>query len=134
MSGPAHQSLAVTVAEALQAASLDLPTTRARLEASGGGVQVVHSAAAFEIRVEVLNSPGPGAWRRERVDTLYVALDGNGILGVENVGPLTLALGEAAVVPAGARHVVFGNPRLSLLVVSAPGWVPVAPLAACRRP
>jgi mannose-6-phosphate isomerase-like protein (cupin superfamily) len=135
MSSPAHKSLGLTVAEALQAAvSLDLPAIQARLEASRGGVHVAHSAAAFEIRVEVLNSPGPGAMRRERTDTLYVALDGNGVLGVENGDPLALARGEAAVVPAGARHVVFGNPRLSLLVVSAPGWVPVAPLAACRRP
>ena len=70
MSSPAHKSLALTVAEALQAAvSLDLPAIQARLEASGGGVYVAHAAAALEIRVEVLNAPGPGAMRRERVDS-----------------------------------------------------------------
>ena len=128
-------SLATTNADALQAAvSLDLPAIQDRLKASGGGVHVAHSGAAFEIRVEVLNSPGPGTWRRRPVDTLHVVLDGNGILGVENGDPVTLAPGKAAAVPAGARHVVFGNPRLSLLVVSAPGWARVAPLAACRRP
>lgn len=135
MSSPANKGLPLVVADALRAAlPLDLRATRERLEQSGGGLDVVHSAAALEIRVEVLNSPGPGTVRGERGDLLYIVLDGNAVLGVEDGDPLALDCGEAVVIPAGARHVLFGNPRVSLLVVSAPGWFPVAPLAACRRP
>ena len=105
---------------------LDLRAVRERLERSGGGCKSCHSASAFEIRVEVFASPGPGTTRVEPRDALYVALDGNGVLGVSESGPVTLTCGEAAVVPAGATHVVFGNPRLSLLVVLAqgePSWL-----------
>ncbi len=100
---------------------LDVGVVRERLERSGGGTQVIGTASAFEIRVEVLASPGPGTMRVEPRDALYVVLDGSGVLGVPESGPVTLTCGEAAVVPAGARHVVFGNPRLSLLVVLAQG-------------
>jgi hypothetical protein len=48
------------VADALLAAiPRDLRAMRAELEASGGGIEASHIAAALEIRVEVLNSPGP---------------------------------------------------------------------------
>lgn len=121
MSTP-EQSLAELVADAVRAAvSLDVPATRDHLERSGGGLEVVHRAPAFEIRVEVFASPGPGTMRVEPRDALYVVLDGNGVLGVLEGGPLALTGGEAAVVPAGAKHFVFGNPRLSLLVVLAHG-------------
>jgi mannose-6-phosphate isomerase-like protein (cupin superfamily) len=130
----ASERLPHAVADALLAAiPLDLRAMRAELEASGGGIEASHIAAALEIRVEVLNSPGPGTMRTEWRDALYVVLDGSGLLGVVNSDPLSLTLGDAAVVPAGARHVIFGNPRLSLLVVLGPGWKPVAPLALCRR-
>ena len=59
--------------------------------------------------------------RVEQRDALYVVLDGNGVIGVMDGGPVTLIRGEATVVPAGTRHFVFGNPRLSLLVVLANG-------------
>jgi mannose-6-phosphate isomerase-like protein (cupin superfamily) len=108
---------------ALRAAvPLDLDRTRQRLESSGGGLEIVHVPPGLEIRVEVLCSPGPGEIRVETGDALYVVLDGSGILGVEDGAPLSLGRGEAAFVPAGARHVLFGNPQLSLLVVSAPRW------------
>ncbi len=86
------------------------------------------TASALEIRVEVLTSPGTGTMRVVPRDVLYIALDGNGVLGVPESGPVTLTWGEAAVVPAGARHVVFGNPRLSLLVVLAHGGASLARL------
>ena len=101
------------------ALALDVRAVRKRLERSGGGTQVISNAPPFEIRVEVLASPGPGTMRVEPRDALYVVLDGNGVLGVSEGGPVTLTCGEAAVVPAGTRHLVFGSPRLSLLVVLA---------------
>ena len=136
MSKSAKQALLLrAVAEArAEAALIDLPVIRKRLEASGGGVDVAYTSAALEIRVEVLNSPGPGTLRAERGDVMCVALDGSGVLGVEDRGPITLEHGEATVVPVGVRHVLFGNPRLSLLVGCAPGWKgPTAPLALCRK-
>jgi len=78
MSKPAEQALLLrAVAEArAEAALIDLPVIRKRLEASGGGVDVAYTSAALEIRVEVLNSPGPGTLRAERGDAMYVSLDG----------------------------------------------------------
>ena len=132
MSAP--ESLPRLIADALRAVvPLDLRATQKLLRASGGGVRIVHTSAALEIRVEVLVSPGPGTLRVKRRDALYLVLAGQGVLGMEGGDPLALATGEAAVVPERVKHVVFGNPRLELLVVSAPGWRPVAPLATCRR-
>jgi mannose-6-phosphate isomerase-like protein (cupin superfamily) len=122
------------VHDPLSATSLDLGAVRQLLETSGGGLQTVHVEAAFGIRVEVLNSPGPGTVRVERGDSLYVVLDGDGFLGHVDGDPIALTRGQAAVVPAGSRHVLFGNPRLSLLVVAAPGRIPVGALGLCRSP
>lgn len=60
MSEPAQPELLLrAVAEARREAALvDLPDVRKRLQASGGGVEVAYASAALEIRVEVLNSPG----------------------------------------------------------------------------
>ena len=133
MSAGSHVSLPQVVADAFRAAlPLDLRAVRELLEAAGGGQQVLYASAGLEVRVEALESPGPGTLRAERADVLYVVLEGSGILGVEDGDPLPLTPGEAVVIPAGTRHVVFGNPRLSLLVAGAPGWKPVAPLAVCR--
>jgi len=113
---------------------LDLGSARELLERSGGGVQTLHASPGLEVRLEVLDAPGPGELRVEPGDTLYAVLAGNGLLGVALGDPLSLTSGEAALVPAGTRHVLFGNPRLSVLVVTAPVWsAPVAPLALCRR-
>jgi mannose-6-phosphate isomerase-like protein (cupin superfamily) len=97
---------------------LDIEATRQKLERSGGGQQVVYMSPALEVCVEVFNSPGLGELRVEDRDALYMVLDGSGMLGVENGDPLALVPGEAVVVPVGASHVIFGNPRLSLLIVT----------------
>jgi mannose-6-phosphate isomerase-like protein (cupin superfamily) len=101
---------------------IDIGATRESLERAGGGLQIAHTSAAFEIRVEVFNSPGPGELRVEDRDVLYIALDGSGVLGLESDDVLSLVPGEATVVPARTKHIVFGNPRVSLLTVSSPGW------------
>jgi mannose-6-phosphate isomerase-like protein (cupin superfamily) len=114
--------------------ALDLAPVRERLERAGGGVQILHVSPGLEVRVEVLDAPGPGALRVEPGDTLYTVLAGTGLLGTTDNDPLALTPGEAALVPAGTRHVVFGNPRLSMLVVTAPvPSIPTASLALCRR-
>jgi hypothetical protein len=95
----------------------------------------VHSAPGLEIRIEVLNSPGPGEIRVAFGDTLYTTLAGSGVLGVAERNPLLLSRGEAALVPHGTKHVIFGNPDVSLLVIVTPAWSsPLNPLAPCRRP
>ena len=91
------------------------------MEGAGGGRDVATSAA-FEIRVEVFNAPGPGELRAEGRDVLYIALDGSGVLGLGSDDVLSLVPGEATVVPARTKHIVFGNPRVSLLTVSSPRW------------
>jgi mannose-6-phosphate isomerase-like protein (cupin superfamily) len=114
---------------------IDVQALCETLERSGGGERIAHTSAALEVRVEVFVSPGPGEMRVEDRDVLYVVLDGNGVLGLEFEDALPLVQGEATVVPAKTRHIVFGNPRISLLIVSAPAWsFPVGPLALCRRP
>lgn len=121
--------------DALYAAfPLDLGSARALLERSGGGTMILHGSPGLEVRVEVLDAPGPGELRVEPGDTLYTVLAGSALLGVAHGDPLSLDTGEAAVVPGGTRHVLFGNPELSVLVVAAPVWsTPTAPLALCRR-
>jgi hypothetical protein len=96
---------------------IEIADMREKLEQSRGGRQVGHMSPALEVGVEVFNSPGLGELRAEDRDVLYIVLDGSGVLGVENGDPLALVPGEAAPVPVGAIHVIFGNPRLSLLIV-----------------
>jgi mannose-6-phosphate isomerase-like protein (cupin superfamily) len=101
---------------------VDLRGIQEKLDRSGGGCAIAHASANLEMRVEVFVSPGPGEVRYEARDLLYLVLEGSGVLGVENDEMTTLFTNEATVVPAGTRHVVFGNPRLALLTVAVPGW------------
>jgi mannose-6-phosphate isomerase-like protein (cupin superfamily) len=104
------------------ASVIDLRGLRESLDRIAGGRKVAYTSPNLEIRVEVFASPGPGEVRVEETDVLYLALEGGGVLGIENDPLLSLVPGEATVVPAHTRHVLFGNPKLTLLVVSAPGW------------
>jgi mannose-6-phosphate isomerase-like protein (cupin superfamily) len=114
-----NQALRAGVDGALRAGLvIDVRGTRESLERSGGERQVADASTALEICVEAFNSPGPGELRVENRDVLYIVLDGSGVSGVEDGNPLPLVPGEAVVVPARARHVIFGNPRLSPLTVT----------------
>jgi mannose-6-phosphate isomerase-like protein (cupin superfamily) len=104
------------------ASVIDLRSARENLERVGGGRKIAYSSPTVEVRVEVFASPGPGNLRVEDTDVVYLALEGSGVLGTEYNGMLTLVPGEATVVPARTKHVLFGNPKLTLLVVSTPGW------------
>jgi mannose-6-phosphate isomerase-like protein (cupin superfamily) len=123
MTAPARRRVVSQVTDALPTASaIDLRGIRESLERSGGGRHVAHTSAAFEIRIEVFNSPGPGEVRVEESDVLYLVLEGSGVLGIENNDTRTLIPSEATVVPAGTRHALVGSPRLTLLTVATPGW------------
>jgi mannose-6-phosphate isomerase-like protein (cupin superfamily) len=104
------------------ASVIDLRAARETLYRAGGGRKITYTTPNLELRIEVFASPGPGQLRVEEADVLYLALDGSGVLGIENHPQIALVPGEAAVVPARIRHVLFANPSLTLLVVSAPGW------------
>jgi len=101
---------------------LDFAHVGEKLDRSGGGKRIAYSSPNLEIRVQVFTSPGPGELRLEECDLLYLALEGSGVLGLETDDVLALVPGEAIVVPAGTRHVLFGNFRLTLLTVATPGW------------
>lgn len=123
MTRPARLDAAGEETHTLRTASvIDLRGVSESLERAGGGRHVTYPSAAFEIRIEVFTSPGPGEVRVEAREILYLALEGSGVLGVETDDVLTLVPGEATVVRAGTRHVLFGNPRLTLLTVATPGW------------
>jgi mannose-6-phosphate isomerase-like protein (cupin superfamily) len=104
------------------ASVIDLRGMRESLDRAGGGRKIAYTSPSVELRVEVFASPGLGELRVEETDVVYLALEGAGVLGTENDDMLTLVPGEATVVPARTRHVLFGNPKLTLLVLSAAGW------------
>jgi mannose-6-phosphate isomerase-like protein (cupin superfamily) len=96
--------------------ALDIDATRRRLEASGGGYEVVHTSPGLEIGVYVLVAPEPDRQQPHVDDELYVVLGGRGVL---EVGGETVEMseGKAAFVPADADHRFTGYEGLSVLVV-----------------
>lgn len=103
------------------ASVIDLRSARESLNRTGGGRTIAYTSPNVELRLEVFNSPGPGDVRVEETDLVYLALDGAGVLGIENDELVALVPGEATVVPGSKRHVLLGNPTLILLVVAQPG-------------
>lgn len=97
---------------------LELQRTKERLEASGGGYEIVHASPGLEVGVYVLVAPEPDRQQPHEDDELYVVLDGHGVLEVEGV-PVPLETGQAVYVPAGARHGFTAYEQLSVLVVFA---------------
>jgi mannose-6-phosphate isomerase-like protein (cupin superfamily) len=96
--------------------AIDVEAARRRLEAAGGGYEVVHTSPGLELGVYVLVAPEPDRQSAHADDELYVVLDGRGELTIEGE---TVALheGQAAFVPAGADHRFTGYEGLTLLVV-----------------
>jgi mannose-6-phosphate isomerase-like protein (cupin superfamily) len=87
-----------------------------RLQAAGGGYEVVHSSTGLEVGVYVLVAPEPDRQQPHEDDEVYVVLEGQGTLEVEGE-PLELDEGGAAFVAAGAEHRFVGYEGLALLVV-----------------
>jgi len=95
---------------------VQVEATRRRLEAKGGGYEVVHTSPGLEVGVYVLVAPEPDHQSAHEDDELYVVLDGRGELTIE--GETTrLEPGHAAFVPAGADHRFTGYEGLSVLVI-----------------
>jgi mannose-6-phosphate isomerase-like protein (cupin superfamily) len=87
-----------------------------RLEAAGGGYEIVHESPGLEIGVYVLVAPEPDRQQPHEDDEVYVVLSGRGTLEVEDESVL-MDEGDAVFVPAHAEHRFTGYEGLSLLVV-----------------
>jgi mannose-6-phosphate isomerase-like protein (cupin superfamily) len=96
--------------------AIEIEQARARLAASGGGYEAVHRSRGLELGVYVLVAPEPDRQQPHEDDEIYIVLDGRGTLEVEG-RTIELEVGEAAFVPAGARHVFVGYEQLVVLVV-----------------
>ncbi len=95
---------------------LDLHAVRERLQAAGGGYEVVHESPGLELGVYVLVAPEPDRQQPHADDEVYVVLEGTGVLDVEG-DRVELDVGHSAFVPAGAEHRFVGYEQLALLVI-----------------
>ena len=93
-----------------------MEAARRRLEAAGGGYEIVHASPGLEVGVYVLVAPEPDHQSAHADDELYVVLEGEGQLTIEGE-TVSLREGQAAFVPAGADHRFTGYQGLSVLVV-----------------
>jgi mannose-6-phosphate isomerase-like protein (cupin superfamily) len=91
---------------------------RRRLEAAGGGYEIVHESPGLELGVYVLVAPEPDRQQPHADDEVYVVLAGGGVLQIEG-RPESLAEGQAVFVPAGAEHGFTAYEQLSVLVIFA---------------
>jgi mannose-6-phosphate isomerase-like protein (cupin superfamily) len=96
----------------------DVEATGRRLQADGGGYEVVHSSPGLEVGVYVLVAPEPDRQQPHEDDEVYVVLEGRGTLQVEE-REVDMEEGQAMFVAAGAEHRFTGYESLSLLVMFA---------------
>jgi mannose-6-phosphate isomerase-like protein (cupin superfamily) len=96
----------------------DVEATSRRLQADGGGYEVVHSSPGLEVGVYVLVAPEPDRQQPHEDDEVYVVVEGRGTLEVEG-SEVDLEEGQAMFVAAGAEHRFTGYESLSLLVIFA---------------
>ena len=80
--------------------AFDIEQARSRLEAGGGGYEVVHSSPGLEVGVYVLVAPEPDKQQPHADDEVYVVLEGRGVLDVEGEA-IPVVEGQAIFVPAG---------------------------------
>jgi mannose-6-phosphate isomerase-like protein (cupin superfamily) len=96
----------------------DVTGAQKRLEAAGGGYEIVHESPGLEVAVYVLVAPEPDRQQPHADDELYVVLEGSGVLEVEGKAT-ALREGHAIFVQAGAEHRFTGYEGLSVLVIFA---------------
>jgi mannose-6-phosphate isomerase-like protein (cupin superfamily) len=89
---------------------------RQRLEAAGGGYEIVHESPGLEIGVYVLVAPEPDRQQPHEDDEVYVVLEGRGVLEVAGKA-VPVAEGDAVFVEAHADHRFTGYEGLSVLVI-----------------
>ena len=94
----------------------DVEATNRRLQADGGGYEVVHASPGLEVGVYVLVAPEPDTQEPHDRDEVYVVLEGEGVLTVEGK-ELQLGPGDAAFVAAGDEHRFSRYERLVLFVL-----------------
>jgi len=96
--------------------SFDTRDAVERLRAASGGYEIVHESPGLELGVYVLVAPEPDRQKPHDEDEVYVVLEGNGVLEVEDTAtPLTE--GMALFVAAGAEHRFTAYEQLALLVI-----------------
>ena len=105
----------------LHGVPFDVEGAKQRLEANGGGYEIVHTSPGLEIGVYVLWAPEPDHQQPHADDEAYIVLEGWGTLDVEGTS-VPLEPGRAVFVPAGARHQFVGYEQLSVLVIFARRW------------
>jgi mannose-6-phosphate isomerase-like protein (cupin superfamily) len=96
--------------------SFEIGAVRERLAEAGGGYEVVHESAGLEIGVYVLVAPEPDRQQPHEDDEVYVVLEGNGVLQVEDA-EVRVREGSAVFVEAGAEHRFSAYEHLSVLVI-----------------
>ena len=89
-----------------------------KLQAAGGGYEIVHQSPGLEIGVYVLVAPEPDRQQPHEDDEVYLVLEGTGVLEVEGEQH-SIAVGHSIFVPAGAEHRFSAYEQLSVLVVFA---------------
>jgi mannose-6-phosphate isomerase-like protein (cupin superfamily) len=89
---------------------------RTRLEAQGGGWELVHESQNLEVGVLVRIAPTPDPLVRHTADEVYVVLEGEATLEAEGKSR-RLEPGDAAFVAAGKEHHFVEYDRISVLVV-----------------
>lgn len=96
--------------------AFDVEAAKQRLNAAGGGYEIVHASPGLEIGVYVLVAPEPDKQQPHEDDEVYVVLEGRGTLEVEGA-ETQLVEGHGIFVPAGAEHRFTGYEQLSVLVI-----------------
>ena len=87
-----------------------------RLQAAGGGYEIVHTSPGLELGVYVLVAPDADRQQPHDDDEVYVVLEGSGVLEIEGK-QFPVAEGEAIFVPARADHRFTAYEQLAVLVI-----------------
>lgn len=96
--------------------AFEIEEAKERLAAARGGYEIVHRSPGLEVGVYVLVAPEPDRQQPHEDDEIYIVLEGNGVLQVEDER-VELHEGSAVYVPAGAEHRFVGYELLSVLVI-----------------
>ena len=96
--------------------AFEIDGARRRLDASGGGYEIVHRSTGLDIGVYMLVAPEPDRQQPHPDDEVYVVLEGSGVLDVEGED-VELREGHAVFVPAGAEHRFSAYEQLVVLVI-----------------
>jgi len=96
--------------------AFEITAVRERLGQAGGGYEIVHESAGLQIGVYVLVAPEADRQQPHEDDEIYIVLEGNGVLQVEDAG-VRVREGSAVFVEAGADHRFAAYEHLSVLVI-----------------